>query len=213
MFIYIFGSVCRGEIDCHSDIDLLLITDKSSDKLDSKKYSIYSPDRIKQLWSIGNPFAWHLFLESKLVYSYNNSNFIKNLGCPNKYNNVLTDCLKFYAIFHDAVNTIKRTNKSEIFELSNIFLAIRNFAICYSLYSQSIPNFSRDSALKLTKNKLTIELESYRVLERSRILCTRGEGCIPNKNEIELAISSIESIDIWMKKILNLLEDSNNVRI
>ena len=51
--IYIFGSVIRGEIDQYSDIDLLLITDESISNIDTNKYSVYTPNRIKELYIEG----------------------------------------------------------------------------------------------------------------------------------------------------------------
>jgi len=90
MYIYIFGSICRGEIDMYSDTDLLLISNGLHlDFID--KYSIYSPKRIRELWEEGNPFAWHLHTESRLVFSPNGINFLENLGTPNKYSNVNLD--------------------------------------------------------------------------------------------------------------------------
>ncbi|MCX9110634.1 MULTISPECIES: nucleotidyltransferase domain-containing protein [Providencia] len=211
MYIYIFGSVCRGDIDFNSDVDLLLITDKKSDNINPQKYSIYSSRRIHKLWETGSPFAWHLYLESKMIYSINNEDFLKNLGEPKKYSNVLSDCLKFYDIFCDARNALELSQESDIFELSNIFLAIRNFAICYSLHSDGKPNFSRNAALRLEKNKLNIELDSYKIFEKARILCTRGQGSIIDKDGIELAKSSITAIDTWMKNIIELLNEVYNV--
>ena len=98
MHIYAFGSVCRGEIDIYSDIDLLAITDKSS-QFNELSYSVYTHQKIIELWKLGNPFAWHLFWESKILFSSDGNDFLKSLSKPAQYKNCLTDCLKFYGIF------------------------------------------------------------------------------------------------------------------
>jgi len=70
MHIYAFGSVCRGEVSRDSDIDLLCIDEGTqADRFDPELYSVYSYERIRELWSEGNPFAWHLWLESRLLFS------------------------------------------------------------------------------------------------------------------------------------------------
>ena len=101
MYIYAFGSICRGEIDKLSDLDLLLIKDESNDieQFDLEKFSIYSEERILGLWKEGNPFAWHLHLESKLIFSTNGNDYLKDLGNPTKYLNVQSDLDKFYKLY------------------------------------------------------------------------------------------------------------------
>lgn len=80
MHIYAFGSVCRGEIDNQSDIDLLAVVAGHDDRFDSSIYSIYSYNRLKELWKEGNPFAWHLASEAKIIFSSNGEDFLSQLG-------------------------------------------------------------------------------------------------------------------------------------
>lgn len=65
MHIYAFGSICRGDVSPASDVDLLAIVDGYDERFSLDDYSIYSYDRIWEIWNEGNPFAWHLALESK----------------------------------------------------------------------------------------------------------------------------------------------------
>jgi predicted nucleotidyltransferase len=67
MHIYAFGSLCRGEVSRNSDVDLLALVDGFDERFNPEIYSIYSYRRIEELWREGNPFAWHLSLESRLV--------------------------------------------------------------------------------------------------------------------------------------------------
>jgi hypothetical protein len=203
MEIYAFGSVCRGEIATGSDIDLLAIVNGHDSRFDSSDYSIYSYERIQELWKEGNPFSWHLFLESKLIYSSSNKDFIKDLGKPSEYSKGLNDCIKFKSIFQEACISLNKSNLSQILDLSTVFLSIRNFATCFSL-SHGIPDFSRSSAIRLNGNSIPISQEVYSIFERARILCTRGKGTMLTTEEINMAVSSLNVINDWMNKLLEV---------
>ena len=207
--IYAFGSVCRGEIDMGSDIDLLAIVDEVDSRFNPSDYSIYSHLRIEELWKQGNPFAWHLSLEAKLIFSSDKKDFMSELGLPSPYINGLNDCDKFYKIFLDACNSLKESNLCETFDLSSIFLSIRNFATCYSLEFCNQPNFSRHSSQRLNQDNLSISDAEYRVFERARILCTRGIGEELTSDELSLAKKSINKIHTWMLKLTEKIEMKN----
>ena len=102
LHLYAFGSICRGEIDTSSDIDLLACLFEPNPSIDPSKFSIYTYDRIKQMWKEGNPFSWHLHLESNLIYSSDGVNFLEELREPSKYNAVTSDCNKFLNIFSES---------------------------------------------------------------------------------------------------------------
>jgi hypothetical protein len=203
MHIYAFGSICRGEIDYGSDIDLLAIVDDHDGLFDPNVFSIYSYQRIKELWEEGNPFAWHLAKEARLLYSLNGDNFIKKLNTPNKYNRTKTDCEKFQRLFFGALSSIESGSNSPVYDLSTIFLAIRNFAICYALGCLDLCEFSRYSPQRLGDKSLEISDEAYGILERSRILSTRGYGKIIEKEEVQKVLKEVTVIHNWMKKLLN----------
>lgn len=205
MHIYIFGSICRGEIDVFSDIDLLLLTDQSQEEFDSDRYSIYSYERIQDLWSDGSPFAWHLHKESKLVYSEDKTDFLSVLGAPAKYNRIVEDCEKFYEVFLSAKASLEEDESSIIFDFSIIFLCLRNIAICYSLNMETEPIFSRRSALMLRENSIDIPHRVFVVLENARIAATRGVMIDLSKEDVSLVVLSINKIEYWIIKILNLV--------
>ncbi len=146
MHIYAFGSICRGEVDQSSDIDLLVCIENDNLSINKDQFSIYKYPRIKELWQEGNPFSWHLDLESKIIFSSDNSDFIKSLGIPSPYIKKIEDCAKFRALFQQSFDALVNTKTSKIFNLSCMFLATRNFATCYSL-GNGKPIFSRKSPL------------------------------------------------------------------
>ena len=64
------------------------------------------------------------------------------------------------------------------------------------------PNFSRNSALFLGNDSITIHHGSYRVLERARILCTRGYGDDISNQEINMAINQLDNVYVWMNNLI-----------
>lgn len=203
MYIYAFGSICRGELDFYSDIDLLAISEIKDElsALDPQKFSLYSENRIEEYWRMGNPFAWHLYTESKLVYTANRIDFIKELGAPAKYLNGFSDLIKFKTIFLESIEQIGKTEDSFLFDISTIFLAVRNFATCYSLAKGEI-NFHRNSALMLGEKSIPISLENYKTLESARLLATRGVGEFPNERDSSKLIKCFKEIDQWMELLM-----------
>ena len=213
MHIYAFGSVCRGEVDASSDIDMLAIVNGYDSRFNPSDYSVYSYERIHDLWKQGNPFAWHLFLESKLVYSQDNVDYLQSISEPSTYKSGTADCEKFREIFLSAKESINSSALTEIFDLSSVFLAVRNFATCYSLHSDIAPDFSRNSARNLSTNSIPIDDSTYSLFERARVLCTRGLGEILNPAEIDKAKITLDEIDSWMIKILNTIKSGVYERV
>ncbi|MGE0171376.1 MAG: nucleotidyltransferase domain-containing protein [Oligoflexales bacterium] len=206
MHIYIFGSICRGEFDERSDIDLLAICSRFLTNLDPAKFSIYSYTKINELWEGGNPFAWHLATEARLVFSEDGIDYIASLGAPNKYRFGLQDCSNFRNLFIDAVNAITSGSKSFVFELSTIFLAIRNFATCYALAVLGKKEFSRFSALRLGPDSLVIDEAAFKVLERSRLLSTRASGIAISIAERAQVTTQLPLVSAWMDRLLVRIE-------
>lgn len=196
---YAFGSICRGETDPASDIDLLACISTPKPDIDPKKFSIYTYERIRQLWREGNPFAWHLHLESQLIYSLDGSDFLADLGAPSRYTRISEDCMKFYKLFSESYHSLLRSGNSMVFHLSCLFLATRNFATCYS-FKTGRPIFSRKSPLLIDK-KLSISDEAFDVYVRARILSTRGYGLSISKVEADIAKASAPMILDWMQNL------------
>lgn len=203
--IYAFGSVVRGEIDQFSDIDLLLITDENVEAIDTNKYSIYTPHRIEEMYIEGNPFAWHLHYESKLIYT-DKSDFLEDLKRPSPYKNEKNDLVKFYKLFNDSLKSIEEDRFSLTFDLAMIFLALRNFATCYSLACYEKPIFSRTSFEKLVDYPLFLDETVKNLLMRSRISSTRGIDYKIQELELALLLDKVDDIKGWFNKITESYE-------
>lgn len=199
--IYAFGSVCRGEVTPESDVDLLAVTQGFDQRFDSNLYSVYSYARVAEIWSEGSPFAWHLSLEARLLHSSDNSDYVRELGAPAAYQWAAQDCQKFFDLFEGSANSLRAGTNSPVFELSTIFLAVRNFATCYSLGAGS-PDFSRHSALRLGANSLVVSDDVFGILERARLLCTRGSGEMISQKEATSVALRLGEIEDWMQILL-----------
>lgn len=213
MHIYAFGSVCRGDVDVSSDIDMLAIVNGHDSRFNPSDYSVYSYERIHELWEQGNPFAWHLFLESKLVYSQDEIDYLQNIGEPSIYRSGIADCEKFREIFLSAKESIGNSALTEIFDLSSVFLGVRNFATCYSLHGDITADFSRNSARNLGRQSIPVDGSTYSLFERSRVLCTRGSGEILSPAEIDKAKMALGEIDSWMIEILSTIKSGVYERV
>jgi hypothetical protein len=202
MHIYAFGSICRGDISFDSDVDLLVIVEADDPRFDRNIYSIYSYEKIRALWQEGNPFAWHLALESRLLFSSDSQDYLKGLGRPEQYKRCLQDCEKFFALFQDAYASISVSRASGIFDLATVFLSIRNIATCFSLGVIKRPDFSRNSARQLGAENVPLVEQEYCILERARILCTRGIGIAISDEEISIAIRNLDDVYKWMSNLV-----------
>ena len=199
--IYAFGSICRGDISVDSDIDLLALVEGHDSRFDPNKFSIYSYVRISELWSSGNAFAWHLALESKLIFSDDGEDFLKVLGKPSKYTNAAEDCRRFKKIFESAFLSIREGTPSIVFELSTVFLAMRNIATCYSLAMLPNPTFGRDSARKLGERSTPISNSIYSTLMHARLLSTRGVGDDIAEVDIQTLVDELERCWVWVNEL------------
>jgi predicted nucleotidyltransferase len=200
--IYVFGSICRGDLREGSDIDLLALVEGYDSRFDPDTFSVYSYSRIGDLWAEGNPFAWHLFLESRLVFASDQRDFLKALGSPEEYVNCVRDCEKFYSVFEEARESILSQVKSRVFELSTIFLSIRNIATCFSLGTGAKPDFSRHSAQHLGTNSIRLPNNVYSVLERARMLSTRGKGQNIKDEQVDLVLNALQNVKEWMEHLV-----------
>ena len=213
MHLYAFGSICRGEIYLDSDVDLLALVSGHDDRLDPSKFSIYSYRKMSTMWLNGSPFAWHLSLESRLLYSTDNSNFIAGLGRPARYAKCVLDCQKFYTVFREALASLDEGISTKVFDLSSLFLSIRNISTCFALGVLEQPLFTRHAALHLPREfRLPLSEESYRILERARILCTRSTGQDIEDDEAKFVLTESEVINQWMKTLITKAEEYGRVQ-
>lgn len=200
LHIYAFGSICRGEISPGSDVDLLAVSTGGANNLSRSMFSIYSHRKIIRIWQDGNPFAWHLHLEAKLLSASDDRDFLRTLGSPAVYGKSRDDCERFLAIFQHAQDSALRDSTSIVFDLSSAFLGLRNFCSCF-LLGRERPDFSRNVALNLMGADPPVSMDVYLILERARLLCTRAYGAALTKCDIELARTALPTLNTWMTHV------------
>jgi hypothetical protein len=200
--IYAFGSICRGEMSAGSDVDLLAAVSGGKNNLNRGMFSIYSHTRLREIWNEGNPFAWHLHHEARLIHASDGRDFLDDLGIPKRYARRYRDCSRFLELLRGARSSASHDHASVVFDLSAAFLGLRNFASCYILGTCGKPDFSRNVAVTLMAQDPPISREAYRVLERARLLCTRGYGERLTSTEIGNGLASLSALEAWMTQRL-----------
>jgi hypothetical protein len=202
MHIYAFGSVCRGEVERGSDVDLLAAVEGPDGRFDPSVYSVYTYSRLRRLWAEGNPFAWHLSIESRLLFADDGVDFLRGLGAPAPYTRRSADCEKFYQLFVTAASVLGNRRDTVVFELSTVFLAMRNLASCFSLQPGRAPAFSRRAFSSIGADSLELDDRSCNILEGARILSARGLGSRPSEDDIAHVMSHMSQIGDWMRALV-----------
>jgi hypothetical protein len=201
MHIYVYGSVCRGDVVPSSDVDLLAVVEGDDPRVNPAVFSVYPHSQVTQLWERGNPFAWHLALESRLVFADDGVDVIRKLGSPGQYRDWPADSEKFCDVYIAAKKELATRRGTTTFELSTVYLAIRNLAICFSLHVGSAPVFSRRSFEQLGADSLRLDPRSSRILEDARILSTRGLGVQASEDDVLHVRSHLPEVDRWISEL------------
>ena len=71
------------------------------------------------------------------------------------------------------------------------------------------PDFSRNSARNLGIHSIPVCDLTYQLLERARVLCTRGTGEILNADDIKKVKSQLGLIESWMREKIKMIGDKN----
>ena len=210
--IYAFGSVCRGDVSNDSDVDLLAIVNGRDKRFNPEVFSVYSAERIQALWNEGNPFAWHLALEARLLFSTEPTDLLLCLGRPKPYQKCAGDCTKFANLFDEAYGSLLSQASSTVFDLSMVFLSIRNIATCFSLGVTERPTFSRRSAIELGRYSTPLSEQAYQVLERARTLCTRGYGRGLSGTDTQAVLGELPAVKEWMTNLVRRAEEHERIQ-
>jgi len=122
---------------------------------------------------------------------------------PQAYRDCVHDCDKFRLLFEDARKSLELDHLTAVFDLSTVFLSVRNIATCFSLGVTNIPDFSRHSAKRLPlQDRLALSQVAYSTIERARILTTRGTGEPICESEVKQVVSQMDIISNWMNHLV-----------
>ncbi|MGD9841840.1 MAG: nucleotidyltransferase domain-containing protein [Steroidobacteraceae bacterium] len=199
MWIYVFGSLSRGEVDANSDIDTLCICHPNELASTPNSMQTYTLDELKEIFINGDLFAHHLYHESKLIYSSDGTDVIRNLNSPSPYTNWVDDINSFINIAFYAIeeNLLKGQT---VFRKGLLYMSLRDIAMIYSNVKMNVSNFSKYSPYQIDIS-LNTNTEEYEALRLCRISSTRG-----TYNELihkELSESCFIHAQEWVNKIYN----------
>lgn len=212
-----FGSFCREDYGVSSDIDILCISSFSENKKklfnarikelisDRASVSFYQPERISLMYTEGHLFAWHLYSESKKVFS-EDLDFIDTLGIPAKYTGCLGDIKNFIDIIQGSRVAIKGGNSSIVYEAGLLYLCARNISMCGSYIFSRRVDFSKYSPYNIDLNsflQFPVDKIDYEYLIAARHSATRG-FCIDSTKKINV-LQIAEKIENWANGMLDLV--------
>jgi predicted nucleotidyltransferase len=185
--LYIFGSICRGEISPTSDVDVLVVPFVDDRSCFPSNWSIYTPELLREYYSQGRLFAWHLHLEARNIFTSNDRPYLSVLGEPAPYSTMRRDINDLEELLQESVNELRNGTKSEVYELGIAYTAIRDIAMSASWAMLGVPCFSSDAPYRLP-NPPPLQIGTYRQAMLARHSSTRGAE-IPV--ELEMAVKEI----------------------
>jgi hypothetical protein len=147
--IYVFGSLCRGDISATSDVDVLVIPFGRNKSEFPREWSIYSPELLAEYFRKGRLFAWHLHLEAKCVFSPHEIAFLERLGPPAPYSTITDDIDELAILLQEALDELAAGTKNVIYELGIAYTAIRDLAMSASWSLLDAPCFAADAPFRL----------------------------------------------------------------
>ena len=198
--IYIFGSVVRGDVSSSSDVDVLVVTDvERAHAAYPPNWSVYHIDTIKQFYIDGRLFAWHLYFESKCIYSTKEKDVLKELGEPRPYVRAKEDIKELTYLLKQSLDALRNESSSEIFELGICHTAIRDIAMTGSWAMTGKPNFSRKSPLQIPL-KVPLEPDLFEYMMNARHSSTRGVNVSTPDKKVITTILNAPLIE-WAEQI------------
>lgn len=173
--LFIFGSVVRGEVSSTSDTDILVIpAGPVARNAYPSHWSVYQRETLRDYFSEGRLFAWHLHLESRCVYSAGPMNWLQILGDPAPYSSAREDVLTLTTLLDESLAELQHDTNSAIYELGICYTAVRDIAMSASWQKIGAPCFSRYAPYKLPI-PVPLDRESYECAMVARHYSTRGD--------------------------------------
>ncbi|WP_175701427.1 nucleotidyltransferase domain-containing protein [Burkholderia ambifaria] len=216
--IRLFGSHARGDDGAASDLDVLYVVDTSrvgdrsqadtriSDLLQGNKsdISLYSERRLREMFETGHLFAWHLYIESKPVWSDGAGSFVESLGRPARYVGARKDIIELLEIASEAATSLRNLGSTIIYECGILYVCCRNVALIASTRANDAPIFGPQSPMQVTIPSIPFPLndDEYMLIIAARHSVTRGAPA-PDLDRIrandigERALRWIRSVAAW----------------
>jgi hypothetical protein len=171
--IYLFGSITRGEACPTSAVDILVLPFASDRAQFPSDWSVYSPELVREYYSKGRLFAWHLHLEAKCIFTPNDTPYLDTLGCPKPYTTMAEDINDLEVLLAEAIQELTSGTRSTIYELGIAYTAIRDLGMAASWELLGAPCFSRNAPYELPV-PCPLPFAAYEAAMLARHSSTRG---------------------------------------
>lgn len=200
--IYAFGSVVSGEFDDGSDTDILAIKSPFDDNRYPSGWSVYSRDRIKELYCKGTLFAWHIHLEAVPVFSSSGRGFLESIGPPEAYTEAKHEIQVLWSMAEVALNELALDTPSSIYELGVLGVAIRDIGMAASKTFNGNFCFSKNAPYALKGLELPMDRDDYFYLINCRRATTRGHQVNYDDERRRKIMDQSPDILNWCDKVL-----------
>lgn len=216
--MYLFGSHARGDADVASDLDILLVTEESSQKTDVlsapidtpiRDFSFYPVDTIRDYYTSGRLFAWHLYAEAKYL---SGTDYLAKLGKPNPYSEFVVDVTELLVLLGTIRDAVELPSgfQSITYDAGLLYVVIRNLAHSFSWYELEAPCFERLCPFKLQSfSGVRITKGDYLLLAEARHASTRGFRA--PEIDISQLIHMIGETNEWAMRNILKLEVTNEI--
>jgi hypothetical protein len=132
----------------------------------------YSEDDLRKDFKKGNLFTYHLYAESKLIYTSDGIDLIRSLGMPAPYYEWKKDIKDFIDVALYSINEIENKGQS-VFRKGLLYMSLRDIAMIYSQIKMTVTDFSKYAPYHIDI-KLGIQNDEYELLRLCRLSSTRG---------------------------------------
>lgn len=206
--IYIFGSVCRGEPDLGSDVDVLVIdTPHTARREFPANWSCYSRRRLRVLFGRGTLFAWHLYLEAVQVWPRRDYGYLQKIGPPRPYRGAVREVTDLQRILLGAVTELTRGSRSSVYEFGLIALACRDIAMAAAPALTGRFDFSRYAPVQLAGAGFPLTSGQFEYLLACRRATTRGGGLRRRPRIERRIITNFPHLQSWCAHLLLRLKN------
>ena len=209
MWLYVFGSTVRGEVDAQSDVDVLAVVEHKHYQGDlPKSFLVYSRPELEAVFNRGDLFSHHLASGSRLIYSHDGSDVISVLGAPAPYSSGWKDFESFCEIADAALAQLRRGSNCMVFDCGVLYMAVRDVAMILSYHGDGAMTFSKYAPYAVDP-RLSLPPDAYETLKRCRAASTRRAECAEFD---ELSEEELSTIDNWLKSVRRVLHEGLQIK-
>lgn len=201
--LYVFGSLVRGEVDQHSDVDILVVKSSDNEQGLPSHWTVMSEATVSHYFQVGHLFAWHLHLEAVCIFSDRSESLLSSIGPPSPYSKAQSDVTLLVATLEDALNRLKLSRPSVTYNCGIVQTCLRDIGMCAAPKLVGRFCFSKYSPFELELGKY-ISMENYRELALCRISSTRSGKLVGKAKDLARRVLDANLLD-WAQGILKRL--------